>query len=113
MSKKPSRATGYDARHVDHVRAACLYVATKLGDLVDETVIVGGLVPSLLIDQRIVQSTDDRHVGTIDLDVGLSVAIFDGQRYQALTERLRQANFTQDRNDNGQPTRQRWKIDAH
>jgi len=39
MSKKPNRATGYDSRHVDHVRAACLYVATKLGDLIDETVI--------------------------------------------------------------------------
>jgi hypothetical protein len=51
MSRKPNRASGYAAAHVDHVRATCLYVATKLGDLVDDTVIIGGLVPSLLVDQ--------------------------------------------------------------
>jgi hypothetical protein len=87
-------------------------VATKLGDLTDETVIVGGLVPSLLVDQRLVQSVEDRHFGTLDLDVGLALAILDDQRYQALTERLRGAGFTQDENDEGQPTRQRWKIDG-
>src|SRR5262245_36744037 len=51
MSRKPRHASGYTASHVAHVRATCLYVATKLGDLIDETVIVGGLVPSLLVDQ--------------------------------------------------------------
>jgi hypothetical protein len=71
-SKKPNRATGYDSRHVDHVRAACLCVATKLGDLIDETVIIGGLAPSLLVDQPRIQSAEDRHVGTMGLDVGVS-----------------------------------------
>ena len=110
MSKKPNRATGYDSRHVDHVRAACLYVATKLGDLIDETVIIGGLAPSLLIDQQLVQSAEDRHVGTMDLDVGLALAIFDNQRYQDFTHRLRQAGFARDKNERGQPTNQRWSI---
>ena len=113
MGSKPNRATGYDRRQVDHVRATCLYVATKLGDLIDETVIVGGLVPSLLVDQRLVQSVDDQHVGTMDLDVGLALAILDEHRYQTLTRRLRQAGFTQDENEEGQPTRQRWRIDGH
>jgi hypothetical protein len=112
MPSKPNRATGYDRRQVDHVRATCLYVATKLGDLADETVIVGGLVPSLLVDQRLVQAVEDRHAGTMDLDIGLSLAILEGHRYQALTERLRQAGFTQDENDQGQPTRQRWTIEG-
>lgn len=112
ISPKPNRASGYAAGQVAHVRATCLYVATKLGDLVDETVIVGGLVPSLLIDQSKLGSGDERHVGTLDLDVGLALAILDDQRYQALTERLRQAGFSQDENDDGKPTRQRWKIDG-
>jgi hypothetical protein len=112
MPSKPNRAIGYDRHHTDHVRATCLYVATKLGDLVEETVIVGGLVPSLLIDQRLIRSVDDHHVGTMDLDVGLALAILDDQRYQALTQRLRQAGFTQDENDEGQPARQRWKIEG-
>ena len=56
MTPKPTRAVGYNRGHVDHVRATCLYVATKLGDLIEDTVVVGGLVPSLLIDQRAIQS---------------------------------------------------------
>jgi hypothetical protein len=68
------------------VRAACLYVATKLGELIDETVIIGGLAPSLLIDQPRIQSAEDRHVGTMDLDGGLALAIFDNQHYQDLTD---------------------------
>lgn len=78
--KKPSRASGYDQGYVRHVRSTCLYVATKLGDLIDDVVVIGGLVPSLLIDQQAMQSSDDLHVGTLDLDVGLALAVFDEQR---------------------------------
>jgi hypothetical protein len=112
MTPKPTRALGYSGGHVDHVRATCLYVATKLGDLSDDTIVVGGLVPSLLIDQRAIRAADDRHVGTLDLDVGLALAVLDDRRYAALTERLRQAGFSQDRNEQGQLTRQRWRIDG-
>jgi hypothetical protein len=112
MPAKPNRASGYGVGQVDLVQATCLYVATKLGDLADETVIVGGLVPSLLIDQAKVGGADDRHVGTLDLDVGLALAILDHHRYQALTERLRQAGFSQDATDDGKLTRQRWKING-
>ncbi len=108
MTAKPRTAAGYDRTFVGHVRATCLYVATKLGDLLDEVVIVGGLVPSLLVDQR---AAGDQHVGTADLDVGLALAIFDDKRYQALTERLRSAGFAPDRNERGNPTRQRWQIE--
>lgn len=109
MAKKPRTASGYDRTHVAHVRATCLYVATKLGDLLDEVVVVGGLVPSLLIDQGV---GGEDHVGTADLDIGLALAVFDHRRYQVLTERLRQAGFGPDANEKGNPTRQRWKIDG-
>jgi hypothetical protein len=52
MADKPNRPSGYPAGQVDVVRTTCLYVATKLGDLADETVIVGGLVPSLSSTRR-------------------------------------------------------------
>ncbi|MBK8943140.1 MAG: hypothetical protein IPM79_37475 [Polyangiaceae bacterium] len=112
MAPKPNRAAGYRTSQVEYVRATCLYLATKLGDLLDEIVIVGGLVPSLLIDQQTVSPADERHVGTLDLDIGLALAILDDQRYQALTERLRQAGFSEDTTDEGKPTRQRWRIDG-
>lgn len=109
MATKPRTASGYDPSQSARVRAACLYIATKLGDLLDEVVIVGGLVPSLLVDQA---ASSDLHVGTQDLDLGLALAIFDDKRYQTLAERLRQAGFAPDTNEKGNITRQRWKIDA-
>jgi len=111
MADKPTTASGYTPEHLELVRATCLYVATKLGDLMDELVIVGGLALSLLIDQVNLPEGADSHVGTTDLDVGLTVALLDQQRYATLTERLRRAGFSPDVNEEGNPTRQRWKIE--
>jgi hypothetical protein len=111
MAEKPTTAAGYPSEQVALVRATCLYVATKLGDLMDDLVVVGGLVPSLLIDQRGLGEGADPHVGTMDLDVGLAVALLDQGRYRTITERLRKAGFSQDVNEEGNPTRQRWKIE--
>ncbi len=111
MPDKPTTAAGYKRSQVRLVRATCLYVATKLGDLMDELVVVGGLVPSLLISPDELPTGADAHVGTMDLDVGLTLTLLDEGRYKTLTERLRHAGFAQDVNDKGNPTRQRWKID--
>ncbi len=59
-----------------------LHIATILGDLTREMVIVGGLVPYLIIDQ---ERVPDRHVGTRDLDLGLSIGILDEQRYREIS----------------------------
>ena len=52
MPDKPTTADGYRSEQVGLVRGTCLYVATKLGDIMDELVVIGGLVPSLLIEQN-------------------------------------------------------------
>jgi hypothetical protein len=111
MPDKPTTAAGYKIEHVELVRATCLYLATKLGDIMDELVVIGGLVPSLLIKQDELPEGADAHVGTMDLDVGLTLALLDEGRYKTLTERLRRAGFEQDVNDEGNATRQRWKIE--
>ncbi len=105
---KPRTAAGYESVQVRHVRAACLYLATKLGDLLDELVVVGGLVPSLLVDQA--EAKVEKHVGTLDLDIGMEVAILDDKRYEVLTERLRAAGFEPDENEKGNQTCQRATI---
>jgi len=110
MAEKPKTAKEYSIDQAKLVRATCLYVATILGDYMEDIVIVGGLVPSLLIDQDSLPEGTDQHVGTIDLDVGLTLAILEDKRYEAVAERLRRAGFSQDISDQGNPTRQRWKI---
>ena len=110
MADKPTTAEGYTSEQVALVWATCLYVATKLGDLIDDLVVVGGLVPSLLVDQGALPEGAQAHVGTLDLDVGLTVALVDEGRYHTLTERLRGAGFSPDENEDGRPTRQRWKV---
>jgi len=111
MPEKPSRATDYSKAQIQLVKETCLYIATVLEDYMEQVVIVGGLVPSILIDQKNLPDGADTHVGTIDLDLGLTLAIFDEKRYQAITDRLRSAKFSPDVNEQGNLTRQRWKIE--
>jgi hypothetical protein len=110
MPEKPTTAAGYAPDQVARVKSTCLYLATKLGDLMAELVVVGGLVPSLLIDQEKLPENVTAHVGTLDLDLGLAFALVGEARYQEVAERLRNAKFTPDKNEEGQPTRQRWRI---
>lgn len=94
MTIKPQHISGYDAGHTKLIRATCLDLATRLGDLMDELVIVGGMVPGLIIAQDELPAGAEPHCGTMDIDLGLSVALFDGQRYQNLTcHRLRALSF--------------------
>jgi hypothetical protein len=107
VADKPSRATGYSRDSLELVRSTLLFLATKLGDLNDEIVLVGGLVPSLLIDQ----TGREAHVGTRDVDLGLALAILDEERYRELAKRLRDAGLEPDVTEDGKTTRQRWRLD--
>lgn len=112
MARKPTGAPGYPAENTGRVRQVCLHLATKLGDLLDDLVVVGGLVPSLLIDQGALPEGTPAHAGTMDLDLGLGAAILEEGRYRALAERLRGAGFAPDRNERGRPTVQRWRSEG-
>jgi Nucleotidyl transferase AbiEii toxin, Type IV TA system len=102
---KPRTAAGYSPEQLKTVLATCQTLASILGDLLDDLVVVGGLVPSLLIAAKAVH---DPHVGSLDVDVGLEVAMLDTGRYHTLAERLRGRDFEPDMNEQGNPTRQRW-----
>lgn len=110
MPPKPNIASGYNHQQSELVRATCLYVATKLGDLMDSIVIIGGLAPSLLIDQVNRSAGVDQHCGTMDLDIGLSATVLDEKLYLEIADRLRGAGFKLATNDAGNPTRQMWEV---
>ncbi|MDC0711993.1 hypothetical protein POL68_26230 [Stigmatella sp. ncwal1] len=112
MAEKPQTRAGYPADLAELARATCLYVATILGDLIEEITVVGGLVPSLLISAGDADDSVEAHVGTLDLDLGLSITVFDESRYQEIAERLRGAGFTQAPNAKGRLSRQTWSIDT-
>ncbi|MEZ6112920.1 MAG: hypothetical protein R3C99_18205 [Pirellulaceae bacterium] len=112
MGTKPASQAGYTAEASQLAWSASLYIATKLGDLRDDVVIVGGLVPSLLVPPADASSDRPKHIGTMDVDLGLAVAILNEQRYQELSERLSAAGFQPDSNEAGRTISQRWTIRA-
>jgi hypothetical protein len=109
MTEKLTTTEGYPPELALEAKRMCLYVATILGDLLDDVVVVGGLVPYLLVNQDILPA-DARHVGTRDLDLGLALALLDEGRYREISQRLRDRHFEQATNERGNPTRQTWTL---
>ncbi len=105
----PRHASEYRGEDTELVKAGCLTVAAQLGNLMEEIVIIGGYVPTLLLGINVDgEASIERHVGTRDLDLAFSVSILDDEKYMAISEQLHQAGFVQDVNQNSNPTPQRW-----
>ena len=117
MDDVPRTAEDYGPEDLRQVKAGCLEVATRLGDLLGDLVIVGGLVPALLVDlaqEGTLDETDplSRHVGTRDLDLGFAIGLVDEGRYTEISTRLARCGFAPDRNEEGNPTPQRWRHET-
>jgi hypothetical protein len=114
---KPRDRRGYSREETVQVESALLTVAVTLGAYLKDICIVGGLVPSLLIDLQSGgdpkgddHDDEDHHPGTNDLDVALAVGLLDDGGYSELASRLRQEGFKPDVNEDGNEIRQRWKL---
>jgi hypothetical protein len=104
--RKPDTAAGYRPEHLLAVRGACLDLFKTIGDMVEDVVVVGGLVPSLLIDPA--STRGEAHVGTVDLDLGLQVGLARSAHYHRPAARLRGHGFEPGRDESGELTRHRW-----
>ena len=104
---EPKHATDYDLGLAVEARCLCLTVATILGDLLDDIVVIGGLVPYLIVEQ---EGAEDPHVGTRDLDLGLALAVLDGGRYEEISERLRREGFQASEKEDGGIRRPTWVL---
>lgn len=114
---KPSTYFEYSEDDLLVVRRACLYLANVLGGLKDDIVIIGGLVPSLLMEEGHLSEESEAdsllggtHPGTRDLDVGLAIAVLEEEKYTELSSRLRNAGFSPHIKDNGNPILHTWRI---
>lgn len=94
------------------VKQATLHIATYLQDFMEEDiVIVGGLVPTLIIDLKDLPAGTEQHAGTMDVDLGFNLALLgEPERYHRLSDRLRKSGFAPDLNEKGNPSHQRWRY---
>lgn len=107
MAEKNGTKNDYPKDSIQLVKAGLLFVAVKLGDLLDEIIVVGGVVPSLLVDQAKAQ---EPHVGTTDLDLALSLSVLDEEKYRDISGRLRDAGFKPVTKADGKIVRQTWEM---
>ncbi|MEW6583213.1 MAG: hypothetical protein AB1416_10680 [Actinomycetota bacterium] len=111
MPDKPHGAADYSVDDTARSVRALLLLARVLGnELMGDVTLVGGLVPTLLVDPRADPplTVAEKHCGTQDVDIAFSLAVLEDERYTAIAERLRRAGFAPDRSPADNPTRQRW-----
>ena len=87
---EPQSAADYEERTVRAVRAVLIEIAQILGSFRDKFVIVGGAVPWLLLDNAAM-----RHVGTVDIDLGLDAEALGDGEYARLVELLMEHGYAQ------------------
>lgn len=104
---KPKTRAGYLGPATQLIKQAALTLAVAVDDLKDDLVIVGGLVPTLLIEKP--PASLDAHVGTMDLDVGLHVAVLNDERYAKISARMRSSGLNAIV-EGGKTTRQKWRF---
>lgn len=107
---KPRHRSGYSREETREVESTLLTSAVTLGAYFDRLCIVGGLVPSLLLDRELTEDDGDRHVGSGDVDVALHIGLLNDGDYAEVSGRLRQEGFKPDVNEEGNETLQRWRL---
>lgn len=91
-------AAEYSPHDLLRAKQTCLYVFSQLpAQLLDKLTVVGGLVPSLVI--KAAPTPEDRHLGTADLDIGLTLGLQGRRHYDELTLLLGTLGFTPERSE--------------
>ena len=87
---EPQSANDYADRTTEAVRSALVEIGQILGSYRGKFAVVGGAVPWLLLD-----NDDMRHVGTLDVDLGLDAEALGDGEYATLVETLMGHGYTQ------------------
>ena len=107
MATEGGHTSDYDPRLTPKLCAEAVRVIRSFSFAGAHVVIVGGLVPSLLVPHP--EPGIERHIGTQDLDLCLSIALIEGNvgNYDRLERSLKHAGFEMARED-GQAVSWRW-----
>lgn len=79
----PQSAADYDDRTTAAVRSVLIEIGQILGSFRGKFAVIGGAVPWLLLE-----NDDMRHVGTLDVDIGLDAEALGDGEYACLVEAL-------------------------
>lgn len=86
---KPQHAADYDVTHTELAERVLLEVWGRLGEFHDYLVLVGGLVPRHLVPQNVGKAASPPvHCGTMDVDLGVSLAVANAKTYETIREAL-------------------------
>ena len=88
---EPQSAADYEERTTAAAKAVLIEIAQILGSYRGKFVVVGGAVPWLLLD-----NDEMRHVGTLDVDLGLHAEALGDGEYAKLVDALKEHGYTQD-----------------
>ena len=98
---KPHHASGYKRQKTELAESVLLEAWSRLGEYRDKMVLVGGLVPRYLINQTIARQQGNLHCGTMDIDLGVSIAVTDAETYRSIRSTLDTMGFTPGKNERG------------
>ncbi|MCA9263758.1 MAG: hypothetical protein KDA60_07900, partial [Planctomycetales bacterium] len=90
---KPDSFDGYDEAASQRAIRSCRYIAHHLGDLKQELILMGGMVPTVLVDSTTLPHGVDAHVGTMDVDLGLVLAHQTLDKLERTKARLKEIGF--------------------
>jgi hypothetical protein len=98
---KPEHSEDYSPMQTELAERVLLEAWSRLGEYHDHLVLVGGLVPRYLVDQKKAVLRNEGHCGTMDVDLGLSIAIADLDVYHSIRQTLTDMGFTPGTNERG------------
>ena len=89
----------YSPIHLGKLRRVLADVYTAFGDLSENLYLVGGLVPDLLVKNKL--SYLREYLGTLDIDLAIKFAVSEKGKYRNLYNILRSMGFEKQKTDDG------------
>jgi len=96
---RDKRLDEYSAAHLSTLRRVLTEIYSSLGDISRDLYLVGGLVPELLVKNKLAYLRE--YLGTLDIDFAIKFAVSKDSRYDDFYKILRAAGFDKQKTADG------------
>lgn len=108
--EKPGSASGYPPFAAELCERTLVTLVRGLGPWKKSIVLIGGLAPRYLIDQRTLRGNQAPHVGTLDIDLVVELEVLaQTEAYARLEQNLKRLGFERTSNEEGNPRHFQWR----